>query len=80
MTKLTLTKLKKFADKAKISISDDVGSPPLTMEQLALFAANVQADCAATCLKIAEKHQKIEGSRASAMKAGALECHAAMKA
>lgn len=80
MKKITTTKLTKFADKAGISIGGHDSSPYPTLEQLAAFAAEVQGDCAAKCLKIAKKHQQVDGSRASAMKAGALECHQALLA
>lgn len=78
MKKVTATRLKKIADKAGISIGGHDGSPYPTVGQLAAFAAEVQGLCAAECLKIAQKHQQVEGSRASAMKAGALECHQAL--
>lgn len=80
MKKLSASKLTKMADKAGISIGGTDGSPYPTLDQLAAFAASVQSECAKKCLKIAESHQKVEGSRASAMKAGALECHAALSA
>lgn len=69
------SKLQRFADKAGISIGANEGGPYPTLAQLAAFAAEVQAACAAKCLKVAEKHLQLDGSRASAMKAGALECH-----
>lgn len=78
MKKIAPTKLKKFADKAGISIGGHDGSAYATLEQLAAFAAEVQSECAAKCLKIAQKHQQVDGSRAAAMKAGALECHQAL--
>lgn len=80
MKKIAATKLKKFADKAGISIGGHEGGPYPTLDQLAAFAEEVQGACAARCLKIAEKHQRVAGSRASAMKAGALECHQALAA
>lgn len=79
MKTITPSKLQKFADKAGISIGGHDGSPYPTLDQLAAFAAEVQGACAAKCLKIAEKHQQLDGSRASAMKAGALECHQALR-
>jgi hypothetical protein len=78
MKKITPSKLKKFADKAGISIGGHDGGAFPTLEQLAAFAAEVQGACAAKCLAIAEKHQQADGSRAAAKKAGALECHAAL--
>ena len=78
MKKISPSKLKKFADAAGISIGATEGSPYPTLEQLSMFAADVQGLCASKCLKIAEKHQELEGSRAAAMKAGALECHQAL--
>ena len=78
MKKISPSKLKKFADAAGISIGGSDGSPYPTLEQLSVFAADVQMFCASKCLKIADKHQKLEGGRASAMKAGALECHQAL--
>lgn len=71
-------KLKKFADKAGISVSGHDGGAYPTLEQLAVFAQEVQALCAAKCLAVAQKHQQVLSSRASAMKAGALECHEAL--
>lgn len=73
--KISQSKLKKIADKAGISIGGHDGSPYPTLGQLQAFAAEVQGACAAKCLQIAEKHGQAEGSRASAKKAGALECH-----
>lgn len=78
MKKISPSKLKKFAQAHGITIGTTDGSPYPTLEQLAMFAADVQGLCASKCLKIAEKHQELEGSRASAMKAGALECHHAL--
>lgn len=78
MKKIAPSKLQKFAVKAGISIGCNEGSPYPTLEQLAAFAAEVQGACAVKCLKIAEKHQQLDGSRASAMKSGALECHQAL--
>lgn len=78
MKKIAPSKLEKFADRAGISIGANESGPYPTLAQLAEFAAEVQGACAAKCLKVAEKHQQLDGSRASAMKAGALECHQAL--
>lgn len=80
MTIITKSRLKKAAEKAGISIGSGEGKPYATLKQLEAFAVEFQLLCAAKCLAIAEKHQQVEGSRASAMKAGALECHAALSA
>ncbi|MFK4706154.1 hypothetical protein ABIC83_002993 [Roseateles asaccharophilus] len=80
MKKFSAAKLKKLADKTGISIGGHDGSPYPTLDQLAAFAAEIQTGCAAKCLKIAEKHQQVDGSRAAAKKAGALECHQALTA
>jgi hypothetical protein len=80
MKKITPSKLQKFADKAGISIAATESSPYPTLEQLAAFAAAVQGACADKCLKVAQKHQQLDGNRASAMKAGALECHQVLNA
>ncbi len=43
-------------------------------------AAEVKAECAATCDKIALKHQQAEGSYAAGKKAGAFECAEMLRA
>lgn len=73
--KISASKLTKIADKAGISVGSHEGSPYPTLDQLAIVVKEVQAICAAKCQAIAQKHQQVESSRASAMKAGALECH-----
>lgn len=76
--KITPARITKLADKAGISIGAHDGSPYPTIEQLQAFAAEVTALCAAKCQAIAEKHAQAEGSRASGMKAGALDCQKAL--
>lgn len=76
---LSVAKLRKLADDAGISIGGHHGSPSPTFEQLSAFAAGVRDLCAEQCFSIAELYQQADGPRASAMKAGALECPNALK-
>lgn len=76
---LSVAKLRKLADDAGISIGGHDGSPYPTLEGLSAFAAGVRDLCAEQCFSISELYQQADGARASAMKAGALEGHNALK-